>query len=223
MARWRRPGASEILLVLLLLATTMFIVSWTSHSYRPRDDQLPSFLVTVFLLWRVSRGGRISRVLLIIGSGLSLAVSALAIARVWDVSDVALVALSAAQMALLLSPPVYGRTRPTPVSVRARGWAQFVRRPPLWLLAGGLLGGVLVTLVCLGHSDFIAVPECGPVTSNACSAVAEGYPLHWLTADQNTPLIFKGALLKDFAQWALVSTSVLYLAWVWFTPRATTE
>jgi hypothetical protein len=29
------------------------------------------------------------------------------------------------------------------------------------------------------------------------------------------PLIFKGALLKDCAQWTLVSMSVLYLGWFW--------
>ncbi len=217
MARWRRPGVNEILLVLLLLAATGFIVSWLSQSYSPRDYPLPSFLVTVFLTWRVSRGGRISRALLIIGSGLSLAVSALAIARLWDVSVVALVTISAAQIALLVSPPVYGRTRPTPIAVRARGWTQLVRRPPTWLLACGLLAGMLVTLACLGNTDFIALPGCRPAASDACRALVEGYPLRWLTAYQNAPLIFKGALLKDCVQWALVSTSVLYLGWLWLT------
>ena len=53
--------------------------------------------------------------------------------------------------------------------------------------------------------------------SGACSALAEGYPLRWLTARQNQPLIVKGALLKDCAQWVLVSMSVLYLGWLWLT------
>jgi len=65
--------------------------------------------------------------------------------------------------------------------------------------------------------DFIAIPGCRSATSGACSALAEGYPLRWLTAYQNEPVIFKGALLKDCAQWALASTSVLYLAWLWLT------
>lgn len=60
-------------------------------------------------------------------------------------------------------------------------------------------------------------PDLG---SDACSALAEGYPLRWLTADQNMPLIFKGALLRDWAQWVLISTSVLYPGWLWWRPRA---
>jgi hypothetical protein len=217
---WRRPGVNEILLVLILLVTTGFILSWLLQSYCQRDYLQLSFLVTVFLTWRVSRGGRISRALLIIGSGMSLAASALAVARLWDVSIVALATISAAQIALLVSPPVYGRTRPTPIAVRAPGWTQLVRRPPTWLLACGLLAGVLVTLACLGNTEFISLPGCRPAASDACTALVEGYPLRWLTGYQNSPLIFKGALVKDCVQWALVSTSVLYLGWLWLSAPA---
>jgi hypothetical protein len=34
---------------------------------------------------------------------------------------------------VLVSPPVYGRTRRVPVPVRAPGWTRLVRRPPAWL------------------------------------------------------------------------------------------
>lgn len=105
MARWRQPGANEILLVLLLLAAAGFIVGWLSHRSSPPDHPLSSFLATAFLIWRVARGGRISRVLVIIGSVAFLAASALAIARRWDVAAVALVTISAAAIALLTSPP----------------------------------------------------------------------------------------------------------------------
>ena len=42
---------------------------------------------------------------------------------------------------------------------------------------------------------------------------AAGSVCSWLShsQNQNDPLIFKGALLKDCAQWGLVSMSVLYL------------
>jgi hypothetical protein len=155
--------------------------------------------------------------ILIIGSGGAYAVAALAVARLWDVAIVALVIICAVQIALLVSPPVYGRTRPTPIQVRARGWAQLVRRPPMWLLPWGLVAGTLLTLVYLASMDWVAIPGCRPAASGACSALAEGYPLRWLTAHQNVPSIFKGALLKDCAQWVLVSTSVLYLGWLWLT------
>ena len=121
---------------------------------------------------------------------------------------------------MLVSPPVYGRTRRVPVPVRAPGWTRLVRRPPAWLLPWGLLAGVLVTLACLGSMDWVAVPGCRPAASGACMALAEGYPLRWLTAHQNEPVISKGALLKDCAQWALASMSVLYLGWLWLTAPA---
>jgi len=214
-ARRRRPGADEILLVFMLLTTIGFIRGWLSHVYLPQN--LWPFLSTAFLAWRVSRGGRISRMILIIASGAACAVAALAVARLWDVAVVALVIICAVQVALLVSPPVYGRTRPAPIQVRARSWTQLVRRPPMWLLPWGLLAGALLTMASLGSMDWIAIPGCRPAASDACRALAEGYPLRWLTAYQNEPVIFKGALLKDCAQWVLVSTSVLYLGWLWLT------
>jgi hypothetical protein len=69
MARWRRPGAGEMLQVFLLLEVVAFIVGLLWRPAVLRDD-LVSFLITVFLVWRVSRGGRISRIILIIISGL---------------------------------------------------------------------------------------------------------------------------------------------------------
>jgi hypothetical protein len=117
---------------------------------------------------------------------------------------------------LLTSPPVFARTRPTPYQERV-GWAQLVRRPPSWFLPWALFLGVLVTLAYLGSSDWVRLPGCRPVSSGACFAITEGYPLRWLTGDQGVPLISKYALLRDFVQWALTCTSVLYLAWLWLT------
>jgi hypothetical protein len=41
-----------------------------------------------------------------------------------------------------------------------------------------------------------------------------------LTADQGTPLISKAALIKDWAQWSLVSFSAFYLLWLRRDPGA---
>lgn len=224
MARWRRPGVDEILLVFLLLDVIGFICSGLSHSASPRNPALPSFLTDAFLVWRVSRGGRISRMILIIGNGAAYAVTALAVARLWDVAVVVQVIISAVQIALLVSPPVYGRTRPTPIQVRAQSWSQLLPpRPQVWLLPWGLLAGVLVTLACLGSMDFTTIVGCRPAASDACGALAEGYPLRWLTAIQGTPVISKEALFRDSVQWALGCTSLLYLAWLWLTPRQTSR
>jgi len=66
--------------------------------------------------------------ILIIGSGAAYAVTALAVARLWDATVVTLLIISAVLIALLASPPVYGRTRPTPIQVRAQSWSQLL--PP---------------------------------------------------------------------------------------------
>jgi hypothetical protein len=216
--RWRRPGADEILRVYVLLAAIGFAWNWLSHGFGPRES-LPWFLITAFLAWRVSRGGRISRAILILASGAFYVVAVLHVARLWDLSVIALVIIAAAQVGLLLSPPVLGRTTrwPAPVPARAEGWTQLARRPPAWLLPWGLLAGVLLTLACLGSMDFTLIAGCRPAASGACTPLAEGYPLRWLTSHHNDPLISKGALLRDCAQWALACTSVLYLAWHWLT------
>jgi hypothetical protein len=219
--RWRRPGADEILLVYTLLATIGFIWDWLLAPSAGKESTLATFLVTAFLAWRVSRGGRISRMILVLISGGSYVVAALSVARRWDFTFLALVIISAVQIALLVSPPVYGRTRPAPVQVRAQSWPQLLPpRPPAWLLPWGLLAGVLVTLACLGSMDFTTIAGCRPAASDACSALAEGYPLRWLTAIQGTPVISKEALLRDSVQWALGCTSLLYLAWLWLMPPA---
>lgn len=124
MTRWRRPGAGEILLAYLLLATVESIWNWL---WRPLNaqDPLQWLLVTAFLTWRVSRGGRISRVLLIIGSGLDCAAAVLAVARSWNFSIMALVIIYAVQVELLVSPSTVardGRHRSRPGRGAGRNW-----------------------------------------------------------------------------------------------------
>jgi hypothetical protein len=79
-ARWRRPGADEILLIYLLLATIGFIGNWLSRSAGSQHPLL-SFLITAFLTWRVSRGGWFARRILIVASFASAAVAAVDVAR----------------------------------------------------------------------------------------------------------------------------------------------
>ena len=218
MARWRRPGAGEMLKVFLLLSVVAFILGLVWQPAVPRNDVV-SFPVVVFFVWGVSRGGRISRIILIVASGVSYVAAVLAVARSWDLLIVALAIIYAAQIALLVSPAVYGRTRPAPIQLRAEGWAQLVRRPPSWLLPWGLFLGVVLTLAYLGSMDVAAAPGCRPAAAEACSVLVQGYPLRWLTAPKGTPVIDKYALVKDCAQWTLACSSVLYLAWLQLRPR----
>jgi hypothetical protein len=206
-----------MLQVFLLLNVVAFILGLLWRPALPREG-VAFFLVVVFCVRRVSRGGRISRIILIIASGLFYVSAVLAVARSWDLLIAALAIVYAAQIALLVSPAVYGRTRRTPVRARAGGWAELVRRPPSWLVPCGLLLGVIMTLAYLGSMDVVAVPGCRPTAAEACSVLAEGYPLRWLTAPQSTPVIDKYALVKDCAQWALACSSVLYVAWLRLRP-----
>jgi hypothetical protein len=214
--RWRRPGAGELLLVFLALEVVASCMALLQGSATGLGRQLESLLITAFLIWRVSRGGRISRMLLILWTALSYAVLVLAVARYWNPAIVIFVLMAAAQIALLVSPPVFARTRRTQYPARI-GWTQLVRRPPSWLLPWALFLGVLVTLACLGSIAPVPLPGCKPVPTGGCFSWTGGYPLRWLTGGQLVPAIGKYALLRDCAQWALACGSVLYLAWLWLT------
>src|SRR5258706_1051969 len=60
------------------------------------------------------------------------------------------------------------------------------------------------------------LPGCGPAGAPRahlparCIGLAEGYPLRFLYGYQGVPKIDKLALMKDWAQWSLISTSALY-------------
>jgi hypothetical protein len=93
-------------------------------------------------------------------------------------------------------------------------------RPPLWLILAGLLAGLVVTLMYLGNMSFTPIPGYGPAGASLhllperCIGLARGYPWRFLTADQGTPMISSAALIKDWAQWSLVSFSAFYLIWL---------
>lgn len=218
MTRWQRPGAREMLKVTLLLNVAALFLLRLSHLIVPWDDEMRFFLVAIFCIWRAYRGGRISRIILIIGSGWFYGEVVLSIARIWNPAITALTIIFFTQLALLASPSVYGHTRSVPIEIRAAGWAQIARRPPSWLLPWGLFLGMVLTLAYLGNVGVADVPGCRPATADTCNVLGMGYPLHWLTARHSTPAIGKHSLVRDCAQWVLACTSILYIAWNWLRP-----
>lgn len=219
-------GLLAVYLLLSLAAVTVTAVAQpafscpaTAKCWVPYNDHASWLPALAFLTWRVSRGGRVSRIILIIWSALGYAAVATTIARVWSVSAVGLLAIHALQVAVLTSPAVYKRTRRNSDSdFSAPG--VFRVWPPLWLILAGLLAGLVVTLLYLGNMQWAALPGCGPAGAatdqlpGRCIRLAQGYPLRFLMADQNIPLIDKAALTKDWAQWSLVSFSVCYVLWL---------
>lgn len=219
MSRIWRSGPGQVLVLYLVLDVIAVACAAVAHPALPQRAQAPWLPLAAFLAWRVSRGGRPSRVILIILGVLSFAGDAFIGTRSWSLLALLLLAIYAAQIALLVSPAVYQRTRRDPLSAWA-ATASVKSRPPLWMVLIALLAGLVVTLLYLGNMDWAAIPGCGPAGAaiaqlpNRCFGLTQGYPVRFLTAVQGTPEIDKGALIEDWAQWSLVSFSAFYLLWL---------
>ncbi len=225
-ARLRRPGAREILLLFVLLSVVAVVVDSLGHS-RVQQAGAQILASELFFAWRVSRGGRISRGILVMVTGVSCLAAILRLAVLWNPAIVGLVLVFAIQFVLLVSPPVTARVRrdrdPDPGPAGASGWAGLLavaRRPPNWLLAGGVFLGILVALACGASVEWMTIEGCKPALSDACGTLGRGYPLRWLTATGSVPLIHAGSLVKDCVQWTLVSWAALYACGLWFQPPA---
>jgi hypothetical protein len=104
------------------------------------------WIFSAFFAWRVARGGRISRMLLIIGAGAGYLAATSKIAQQFTPELFGYLALYGAQIALLVSPAVYLRTRPVG---RVEPLPRTRVRPPLSLLLLGILIGLCGTLLRL--------------------------------------------------------------------------
>ena len=174
-------------------------------------------LVSAFFAWRVTRGGRISRMLLVMSAGIGFLTAAFEIALIGPGVFGVLIAF-AAQLALLLSPAVYQRTRPPDWAGRV-SWAQV--RPPLALLLLGILAGLVVTLLGLAHVDFPASGCDAGRVSMTCLTVVDGWPLRWLGGYRSALVVGWAAMAKDLVQYAVIGTSVFYC--LWLGPRTREE
>jgi hypothetical protein len=215
MPRTWRSSVAQLLALCLILDVIAAMCAAVAHLALPQGT-VPWLLVAAFLTWRVSRGGRVARVILIIVSGLFFAGAAHIRSSSWSPSVLVLLAIFATQIAVLVSPAVYQRTRPNPQpDLGVVASTPFKR--PLWMLLSALLAGLVVTLLYLGSMNVAAIPGCGPAgmtvaqLPSGCFGLARGYPMPFLTAYQGTPVISQSALVMDWAQWSLVSFSAFYL------------
>jgi hypothetical protein len=221
---WRNPRWAGLLMaayVLLSLAVGPDVFSTTGPGPVGPQAHVFGALAAAFFAWRVTRGGRISRMLLIMATGIAFLVTAFVIAsRFWPLVFGVLVAYGV-QLALLLSPAVYQRTRPPGWPGRLR-WTRV--RPPAALLLFGALAGLVVTLLGLSHLN---TPPAGcyshgvPAAGIACVTFADGYPLRWLASYHSALVVSWGAMLKDLAQFTVISVSVHY--GLWLGPRTREE
>lgn len=222
----------EILLLFAVLEVTALVVNSLSRVSVLAEAGSPFWGLAcgLFLVWRVSDGGWICHGFLVLGSGLACIEAILRLAVLWNPAVAGLMLIFAVQFVLLVSPPVIARVRRSPGPVlehrplpggasRRAGVRTLARRPPNWLLVAGVFLGVLVALGCVASMSWVAIPGCEPASSAACITLARGYPVRWLTATQNVPLIDAYALFKDCVQWTLGSWAVLYACWLWVAPR----
>ena len=247
MARyWRSPAVLMAAYVALVALAGPFSDRGNVPATVAQLDQLRNLmpiLIAVFLAWRVTCGGFFSR-------GLMVFYTVLCVGHVvrspalhsGRLVPLGLLVIYLAEIALLVSGPVYSRTRKdrgtrTPVT---RLW----ETPPAWLLGGAFVGGVFFTLIFLGTMDFQNVPDCIQIAGArpaSCTTLAEGFPVYYLSVPPSVtlnsgrkitpsnldvfanPVINKGAAAEDLLIWTLVSFSAGYLVWVpWRRPAPAT-
>jgi hypothetical protein len=108
------------------------------------------------------------------------------------------------------------------------------------MAAAALAAGLIITVLFLGNMDPQPVPGCGGrgfLSPHAaplarCETLAEGYPIHYLSAVPSLglisdnkvtagnialfadPAISKGAAAEDAAIWTVLSFTACYLIWL---------
>lgn len=240
--RWCSPSAMmTVYLVLFVWAGPWADNSETlSHGMVSEGRNLPAILIAAFLAWRVVRGGRLSRGLIIVFTitGANAMISS-GMMRAGDPVAIGFLAIYAVQVAILLSTPVYNRTRQDQAHLPSAG-ASLWEIPPRWMPVAAAAGGIVITLLFLGNMSYQPVSSCqarGYLSPHAaplarCGTLAEGYPLHYLSAypaaGLNTgstvspanlsvfaePVINKGAAAADLAVWGLVTFAACYMLWL---------
>lgn len=172
---FRRPAVLMVAYVgLYLVAGPWFGTGGSAHR------NAPQFTVVALLAWFAARGSRAARVLLIATSLAGAVIGLFGSTSSWStgtsVARVGLFACCAAQICLLVSTPMYQRTRP--------GWppeqvpsGRFLPVPRLWMAAGSPAAGLLITAMPFwwGMRPFPCPPGQPPARS--CLAHGTGYPI----------------------------------------------
>jgi hypothetical protein len=181
----------------------------------PRN--VPQIAIAVFLAVLAARGIRPARVLMISYSILG-AFSVFYGSTHWGASKpfaASFLALGCAlaQLGLLVSSPMYQRSRPGWSAAQVRS-SPFLPRPRLWVLLSSVAGGLVMAL--LPFSDGLRETVCpgnGAGSASSCWASGFGYPIAYRFAYNNLAPrgIAVAAWAADWALWSLSLLLVLYL------------
>jgi hypothetical protein len=219
---WRKPGAIMTAYVLLFAGAALV---HPGMKFPPTAAWVSAVSVGValaaFLAWQVTRGSATARALTVVYTIL-LIIAAIGSPdlRSGGLVSLGLLALYLVQIALLVSTPIYDRTRQDSADlppVEAPLWPI----PPWWMAAVALAAGVAITLLFLSSMDWQSVACAVTPGSTApahCAALAEGYPVHFLSAIPSAnsayPVINKVAAAEDVAVWIVLSFAACYLIWL---------
>ncbi len=214
---WRDPRRAGLLMAasfLISLAVDPSVFLKAGSGPPGLGTHVLGALASGFFAWRVTRGGRISRMLLVISAEIGFLTTAFEIASRFGPVVFGVLIANAVQIALLLSPAVYQRTRP-PDWTGPVGWTRVWPPPALLLL--GTLAGLVATLLGLAHIDFPA-PGCylgdAGRASMACLTVVDGWPLPWLGGYRSALVVDWAAMAKNLVQCTVIGASVLYCFWL---------
>jgi hypothetical protein len=242
MARIFRPGVMmTAYVVLFLVAGPWPISSAPSTAYKlAHDVSLPAIAVAAFLAWRVARGSALARGIIIVWTALGFTgMFSSPELRSGSLVPCWLLVAYAAQIALLLTAPVYDRTRKDPADCYP-GPTAVLPAPPKWMLPAAVAAGGLLTLVFLANMSPEPVPGCqspsylAPRTAPLarCETLSQGFPVHYLSAIPDLGLdngskispanmslsanavINKGAAVEDLALWTLAGATAMYMLWI---------
>lgn len=231
-----RSIRSPMLVMAVYVGLLLLAGPWFS-TVGPPHRNIPEVALGVILAVLVTRGNRAARVTLIICSGAGVCALLFGtyespaeppLAMLW------LMACYLLQIGLLVSTPVFQRTRPGwPAARFARySFAPFLPAPRFWTVAASAGGGLVSTIATLPlrHFTTIACPLGRGVASlTPCQAVGLGHPIayrlqggiftlrgadfHWL--DVLAPRgIQPVPFAADWALWTLALLLALYLAWL---------
>jgi hypothetical protein len=238
---WRKPG------VLMIAYLILFGIAgpWPHGSYPATAAHLAhavnpaAIVIAAFLAWRVTRGSSLARGLIILYTigGIAGLLNSPGM-RSGSLISLGLLAIYLVQIALLVSTPVYNRTRKNRTGLAPDGSRPWVL-PSRWMPIAATAAGVIITLLTLVNWSFQPVPGCQAWSYLAarsappaqCTTLAEGYPVQYLSAmptlglDPGSkvtaanldvfayPVISKSAAAEDLAIWTLVSFTTFYLLW----------
>jgi hypothetical protein len=177
---------------------------------------IPQIVIAVLLAVLAARGSRPARVLMIIYSVLG-AFPVFYGSTLWGPSEplaASFLVLTSAlvEVALLVSTPMYQRTRP---------WSQgqiqagaFLPWPRPWVALSGVAGGLVMALV--PFSDGLRETVCSTIgagSAQSCQAFGFGYPVAYRFAYNHLAPrgIVIGAFATDWALWSVSILLVLYL------------